>query len=344
MALGFFRDRTALFFTLLFPLMFLVLFGGIFSDRTAPKVHIIEIGQVSLLDQIPAADRGQLDEVLEVTRSTDRDDALAQVRRGDVDGAVEQNGQTVILHFSQADQVKAGTVAGLFNSLVDSRNVAASGAPPTFTLDTQQVEDESLKTIQYLTPGLLGWAIATGATFGATLTLVNWRQKKVLRRLRLSPVRTEAIVGARIGVSVLIALVQMGIFLAVASLPVFGLKLSAYWWMAIPLLVVGTLAFLAIGLLAGSFAKTPEGGSAVANLIVLPMAFLSGAFFPLQGAPGWLLAISEVLPLRHLVDGLQAVMVRGESPVSVLPQMGVLLGFAVVVSAIALTLFSWEDA
>jgi ABC-2 type transport system permease protein len=343
MALGFFRDRTALFFTLLFPLMFLILFGGIFSSRTAPKVHVIEIGQVSLIDQIPAADRGELDDVLELTPSTDREDALAQVRRGDVDGAVEQSGQTVILHFSQADQVKAGTVAGLFNSLVDSRNLAATSAPPAFTLDTQQVEDESLKTIQYLTPGLLGWAIATGATFGAALTLITWRQKKVLRRLRLSPVRTDAIVGARIGVSVLIALVQMGIFLGVASL-FFGLKLSAYWWMAVPLLVVGTLAFLAIGLFAGSFAKTPEGGSAVANLIVLPMAFLSGAFFPLQGAPGWLLVVSEVLPLRHLVDGLQAVMVRGQGPLSVLPQIGILLGFAVVVSAIALTLFSWEDA
>ena len=58
--------------------------------------------------------------------------------------------------------------------------------------------------------------------------------------------------------------------------------------MSIPLIVVGTLAFLSIGLLAGSFAKTPEAAGAIANLIVLPMAFLSGAFFPLDGAPGWL--------------------------------------------------------
>jgi ABC-2 type transport system permease protein len=154
----------------------------------------------------------------------------------------------------------------------------------------------------------------------------------------------SSIVGSRVGVSVLIALVQMAIFIGVASIPYFGLKLSSAWWMAIPLIVVGTLAFLSIGLLAGSFAKTPEAASAVANLIVLPMAFLSGAFFPLQGAPGWLQAISNALPLRHLVNGMQAVMVRGQPALSVLPQMAILAGFAVVVGAIALSLFRWDDA
>jgi ABC-2 type transport system permease protein len=345
MALGFFRDRTALFFTVLFPLMFLVLFGGIFSNQSAPRVHVLQVGPVALLDKIPADQRSELDQVLEVTQDNNRDDALAQVRKGDVDAAVEQDGQNVVLHFSAADQVKAGTVQGLFGSLVDGGNLIAAGvSTPAFRLDVQQVEDESLKTIQYITPGLLGWAIATGATFGAALTLITWRQKKVLRRLRLAPVRMSSIISARVGVSVLIALVQMVIFIGVASIPYFGLRLSAYWWMAIPLLIAGTLAFLAIGLLAGSFARTPEAGSAVANLIVLPMAFLSGAFFPLQGAPGWLQALSDIFPLKHLVTGLQAVMVRGETPASVLPQLGLLVGFAVVVGAIALALFKWDDA
>jgi ABC-2 type transport system permease protein len=344
MALGFFRDRAALFFTILFPLMFLVLFGGIFASRTTPRVHVLQIGPVALLDQIPVDQKGRLDQALQITQDSNRADAIGQVQRGYADAAVEQNGQNIVLHFSAADQVKAAAIEGLFSSLADSVNLAAARAPAAFVLDPEQVEDHSLKTIQYLTPGLLGWAIATGATFGAALTLITWRQTKVLRRLRLSPVRTPSIICARVGVSVLVALMQMAIFVGVASLPYFGLKLSAYWWMAIPLIMAGTLAFLAIGLLAGSFSKTPEAGSAVANLIVLPMAFLSGAFFPLQGAPTWLLTLSEALPLRHLVDGMQNVMVRGEGPASVLPQIGVLLAFAIVVAGAALTLFRWDDA
>jgi ABC-2 type transport system permease protein len=345
MFLGLMRDRTALFFTVLFPLMFLVLFGGLFKNQTAPRSDVLQIGPVALLDQIPEADRAGLDTVLHIEKATSRDDALAKVRKGDVDAAVEQSGSTLILHYSAADRVKSATVQGVFNELVEQGNLAATGVvTPAFRLEAQQVEDQSLKTIQYLTPGLLGWAIATGAMFGAALTLVNWRQKKILRRLRLSPVGTGTIAGARVAVSVLVALVQTAIFIGVASLPYFGLRLSNYWWMCIPVVFVGTLAFLSIGLLAGSFTKTPEAASAVANLIVLPMAFLSGAFFPLQGAPPWLEAVSQALPLRHMVDALLDVMVRGQPPVSVLPQIGILAGFAVVVSAISVALFRWEDA
>jgi ABC-2 type transport system permease protein len=345
MAKGFFRDRTALFFTILFPLMFLVLFGGIFKDQTASRSDIIQIGDVALLDSMPADQRGQLDQVLMVERTNDRAAALERVRKGEVDAAVEQTGSTIVLHYSAADPVKSGTVQGLFNSLVQSGNLTLAGVTtPALSLRTAQVEDESLKTIQYVTPGLLGWAIATGAMFGAALTLVTWRQKKILRRLRLAPVGAPTIAGARVGVSIVIALVQTAIFIGVASIPYFGLQLSDYWWMAIPLVMVGTLSFLSIGLLAGSFSKTPEAASAVANLIVLPMAFLSGAFFPLQGAPGWLQTISQAMPLRHLVDGMQAVMVRGQGPAAVLPQLGILLAFAVVVSVIAVALFRWDDA
>jgi ABC-2 type transport system permease protein len=333
-----------MFFTILFPLMFLVVFGLLFRDAGGSRSEIIQVGPVSVLDEMPAPARAQLDQVLEITRSDDLDAALNEVRSGNVDAVVEQQGSRLIVHYSAADQVSAGTAQAIMREIVQSANLAASPTPPRFTFEARQVEDESLKPIQYLTPGLLGWAVATGAMFGAALTLVTWRQKKVLRRLRLSPVSTPIVSSARIGVSIVVALVQGAIFVAVASLPVFGLRLSEYWWMAIPLLIVGTLAFFAIGQLAGAFTKTPEAASAVANLIVLPMAFLSGAFFPLQNAPSWLTTISSVLPLRHLVEGLLDVMVRGQGPTAVLPELGILLGFAVVVGAIAVALFRWDDA
>ncbi len=344
-ALGFVRDKASLFFTILFPLMFLVLFGALFKNPTAPKSEIVQIGSVSVLDQIQGPGRAELDEILAVTKANNRDDALDRVRSGDVDAAVEQVGTTVVLHYSAADQVTAGTVHGLFDSLVQTGNLAAAGVTtPAFELRSEQVEDESLETIQYMTPGLLGWAIASGAMFGAALTLVGWRQKKILRRLRLAPVNILSVTAARVGVSVAIALAQTAIFIGVALIPYFGLRLSSYWWMVVPLVIAGTLAFLSLGMLAGSFTNTPEAASAVANLIVLPMAFLSGAFFPMDDAPGWLRAVSQALPLRHLVDGMQAVMVRGEGPASVLPQLGILLGFTAVVTTIAVWLFRWDES
>jgi ABC-2 type transport system permease protein len=343
MLLGFVRDRTALFFTILFPLMFLVLFGGLFKDQGLPRAKVVEVGPVSVLDQVPAQARAELDKVLQITRADDLATAIGQVRRGDYTAAIEQRGDEVVVHYSAADQVRAGTVQSVLASLVQQTNQRLSGTPPRFTLAAQQVEDQSLKTIQYVTPGLLGWAIATGATFGAALTLVNWRQKKILRRLRLSPVSVASVVGARVGVSIAIALLQSAIFVGVALIPYFGLKLSDDWWMSIPVVVVGTLAFLSIGLVAGAWARTPEAANGIAQLVILPMAFLSGSFFPLNGAPKWLQMLSQVFPLRHMNQAMLDVMVRGKGPASVLPELAILAGFALVMSAVAMRLFRWDD-
>jgi ABC-2 type transport system permease protein len=208
---------------------------------------------------------------------------------------------------------------------------------------TKQVEDASLKPIQYLTPGLLGWAIASGATFGAAITLVNWRHNKLLRRLRLAPVSIGSVVFARVGVSLLVALVQLFVFLLVATTPYFGLKLTASWWMAIPVLFCGTLAFMSIGLLVGSFAKTQQAATAIANLIVLPMAFLGGAFIPLDFAPSWIREVSYAIPLRYLVTGMQDVMARGEGPAAALPAIGLLLALTAVLCLIAVRVFRWDE-
>lgn len=266
---------------MVFPLAFLLLFGGLFRDQGNDRADVLQIGAVPLFDQLSPGPRAALDAIVDLEPAGGRTAALRQVRTDEADAAIEQRGHQLIVHYSAADQVRSGTVQGVMRSIVQRANLNAAGVTtPLYTLAAEQVEDESLDVIQYMTPGLLGWAIASGATFGAALTLVSWRQKKILRRLQLAPVSLLSVIGARVGVSIGIALVQTAIFIGVALLPYFGLQLSAYWWMALPLVVAGALAFLAIGLLAGAAAKTPEAASATANLIVLPMAFLSGAFFP----------------------------------------------------------------
>jgi ABC-2 type transport system permease protein len=300
---------------------------------------------VQLVDELPAGAEGAFEETFEVTRSDDLDDALTQVRKGDADVAIEEKDSEIVAHYTQTDQVKAAIVQGSLRAFVDATNVARlsaeSGQPPAYSLRTEQVEDDSLETIQFVTPGLLGWAIAMSASFGAAATLNGWRNSKLLRRLQLAPVSTGTVVGARVAVTIGIALVQTAIFLGLGA-AAFGLTLTGAWPVAIPLLIVGTLCFMAIGLLAGAVAKTTEGAVNMANFLVLPMAFLSGSFFPLDGSPGWLQTISKLLPLRWLNDGMLDVMVRGEGASAALVPMAVLASFAIVVSALAAKLFRWE--
>lgn len=340
---GFVRDRASVFFAVVFPLMFLVLFGGIFSDQSQSELDLIQVGDVSLIDDMPADAKAAFKETFDITKEDSLADAIETVRKGDADVAVEMKGDELIAHYTRTDQVAASITQGTLRAFVDGANIAVSGQPPTFTLTTESVEDDSLKTIQYVTPGLLGWAVAMSASFGAAATLNGWRSSKLLRRLQLSPVRTGTLVSARVAVTILIALAQMAIFLGL-GVAFFGLTLTGAWLMSIPLLIVGTLCFMAIGLLAGAVAKTTEGAVNMANFIVLPMSFLSGSFFPLEGAPGWLQTLSLALPLRHLNDAMTDVMVRGENWTAGLVPMAILAAFALVITALAARLFSWESS
>lgn len=342
---GFLRDKASVFFALIFPLMFLVLFGGLLADQGQSEVDLIQVGDVSLIDDLPDGAREAFDDTFDVERSDDLEAAVAEVRKGDADVAVEMRGDTLVAHYTQTDQVKAGITQGALQAFVQGANVAmlaeAAGEQPPYRLDPRRVEDDSLDTIQFVTPGLLGWAVAMSAAFGAAATLQGWRQSKLLRRLQLAPVSTRTVVAARIAVAIAIAFVQMAIFIGLAA-GAFGLVLTGSWWMSIPLLVVGTLCFMAIGLFAGAVTTTVEGAVNAANFIVLPMAFLSGSFFPLDAAPSWLQAFANVLPLKHLNEGMLDVMVRGEGPAAALLPLAILAGFAIAVTLVAARLFRWE--
>lgn len=344
MALGLLRDRAAVFFMLIFPLMFLVLFGTLMQEDNAPTSTVVQIGDVEVLDGMPAARLDALDEALTVERSADRAQALADLRAGDVEAVVWQEDDRVEMRYSAADSVRAGTVRGLMSSIVSGANIDATGQPPAYTLSTSRVEDESLQPIQFITSGLLGWAIAMAGSFLSALTLVSWRKKRILRRLWLAPVRPGTVIGARVGVSLALSLAQLAIFLGVAVTPFYGLQLTGNWWLSVPLVACGTLAFMSIGLLIGAWAQSEEAANGALQLVVLPMAFLSGSFFPTDMLPGWVQALSQVLPLKHLNEALQDVLSRGGGWSEALPAMGILLAFSVAATAIAARLFRWDAA
>ncbi|GAB1509858.1 ABC transporter permease [Actinophytocola sp. KF-1] len=333
----FYRDKATLFFTFVFPLMFLVVFGLLFRDAGASKTEIGIVGDgpvIAALEQTGA---------LELTRYDSVDEAVRRVRDGDLPAMVAQDGDDVTFRFAQSDQTQASVVGGIVTGVVSHVNQAATGQQPRYVLDAANVEDSSLKPIQYITPGIMSWGVAVTAVFGAALTLVSWRKKQVLRRIRLAPVAATTVLSARVVVTFGVAIVQALVFIGVGLLPVFGLKLTGTWWLAIPVFLLGILAFFAIGMLVGAFCKTEEAATGAANIVVLPMAFLSGTFFPIDQAPPWMRSVSNVFPLRHMNDGIMDFLVRGQGPSALVVPCLVLAGFVLVVGTIAAKVFQWED-
>ena len=134
MFLGFVRDRIALVFTILIPVLFLVLLGSIYKNPATPKITVLEAGRVSLLDQARAASPGQLGKVMTVTRASNLAVALADVKKGTDDAAVQQQGTHLVVHYSVASPTTAAIVKSIFSSIVQQANVAATGRSSVYHL------------------------------------------------------------------------------------------------------------------------------------------------------------------------------------------------------------------
>ena len=204
---GLLRDKTSVFFAVVFPLMFLVLFGGIFADQTQSKVDLIA-GRRRLAGRRPARRTPRRPSTRPSTSSspTTSTPRSSKVRKGDADVAIEMQGDTLVAHYTQTDQVKAAITQGALQAFVDGTNVALLSAAPARRRRTPSRPSRSRTTrsrpSSSYTPGLLGWAVAMSAAFGAAATLQGWRQSKLIRRLQLAPVSTRTVVGARVAVTV----------------------------------------------------------------------------------------------------------------------------------------------
>ncbi|WP_326550959.1 ABC transporter permease [Micromonospora sp. NBC_01813] len=207
----------------------------------------------------------------------------------------------------------------------------------------QEVAGSGRSYIDYIAPGVLSWGVGNAALFGIAFTLMQWRNDDILRLIRMSPTPLTTVLGSRYTGALVIGLVQAVLFVGVALLPVFGLTLAASWPLALPVLLLGVTAFLSMGVVVGSYANTPEAVAAIANSIMVPMAFLSGSFLPIDLMPSWLQNISRALPLRYMNDGISTGL-TGSGDLATIGLAGAALaGFTVVFGLVAVKTFRWSN-
>ena len=108
----------------------------------------------------------------------------------------------------------------------------------------------------------------------------------------------------------LIAVFQTAIIVGVGS-ALYHVQVAGSWPLIGALILLGSLAFIALGYVIASFAKTEESANGMTSVVQFPLMFLSGTFFPLDAMPDALRTVARVLPLTYLGDGLRQVMVDG---------------------------------
>ncbi|WP_103500641.1 MULTISPECIES: ABC transporter permease [Streptomyces] len=207
----------------------------------------------------------------------------------------------------------------------------------------QDVAESGRTYISYTAPGVLSWGVGNAAVFGVGFALMQWRRDDLLRLIRMTPTSLVSVFASRYTLALVIGVVQAVLFVAVAMLPAFGMELDSRWPMALPILVLGVTAFLAMGVIVGSIASTPEAVAAIANCVMVPMAFLSGSFFPMEFMPGWMETLSWALPLRYFNDAISAALVGSGDLGDIAVGCAGLVAFTVVFGAIAARTFRWSN-
>lgn len=207
----------------------------------------------------------------------------------------------------------------------------------------QDVEETGRPYISYIAPGVMSWGVGNAAVFGIAFTLMQWRRDDLLRLIRMTPTGLPTVLASRYVLAIGVGVVQAVVFVSVALLPPFGLEPASRWPLALPVLLLGITAFLSIGVIIGSYADTPEAVAAIANFLMVPMAFLSGSFLPLDMMPDWLQTVSLVLPLRYFNDAVSAALSGGGDLGDIAAGCGALVAFTAVFALIGLRTFRWSN-
>jgi ABC-2 type transport system permease protein len=347
---SFTRDRAALFWTLAFPLIFVLLFGSIFSGGSSQR----SIGFADL-DQTPAS--AQLKTAFEALPNVKlvegtEDELVASMRRGELSAVIvvpQGYGQTVAAKTGPADvtvytdpsqSAADGATHQVVGYVLSAVNQAAAGVPPAVEPTFKPIQTNDLTFISYLVPSILGMSLMQLGIFAA-IALVADRQKLILKRLQATPLRRWQLVGSNVLMRLLIAVVQTAIIVGVGS-SVYHVQVAGSWLLIGGLILMGSLAFIALGYVIASFASTEDAANGMTSVVQFPLMFLSGTFFPIDAMPDALKTVARMLPLTYLGDGLRQVMVDGTpfSPLWVC--FAVLAGWLVVCFAIAARKFRWQ--
>jgi ABC-2 type transport system permease protein len=193
----------------------------------------------------------------------------------------------------------------------------------------------------YLVPSLVTYGVANTAFGGLAIILVVRRELGILKRLRATPLPAPMYLMATLCSILIVFALQAAAIMALGRV-LYDWHLPAEWPSLFAAFLLGALCFAGMGFGAASLIRSAEGASAVVNVVILPMAFLSGGFGPTRDFPAFLQTIADVLPLTYLVDIVQGVVYEGkpiwEQPTAV----AVLLAWGVAGTLIAMRYFAWE--
>jgi ABC-2 type transport system permease protein len=344
------RERMAVFWTIAFPVLFILIFGLIFTRDTTFSTDLglvvedrgatgQELARAFKRVNIFKSSEGRRQDELAALRDGKRD-AVVIIRAGVSDAVAHVTPAPIELHYDPA-RSSSQVVLSVVDQVLQAAAQRIRPRPEVFRLSRVTVQAQQLRGIDFLIPGILAMSILNLALFATAQPIISLRSQGVLRRLGATPLPRPTFLAAYIGLRVVIALIQTGIIVAVGAV-LFNLTMAGNWLALSGVLLLGTLAFIALAFLIAAVARTEESGTALTSVVQIPMLFLSGIFFPIEAMPGFMRPVADALPLTYLADALRQVMVSATPYHTMIVNTVVLLAWLVGASALAIRFFRWD--
>ncbi len=187
-------------------------------------------------------------------------------------------------------------------------------------------------------PGYIGMIIGTIGLLGIPITLSNYRDQGILRRLRATPVQSGSILWAQVATQVVMAAIGVAL-LFIVGFTFFDLRIPGGSLAIIPAVLLSAFSFFAIGFVLAGVMPTARTAQAVGMAILYPMLFLSGAAMPRFIMPESVQQIAALLPLTHVVILIEDLWLKGTWNIVSLAAVSALLLLGLILSRFT---FRWE--
>ncbi len=350
---GYFRDKLALFFTFIFPLIFLFIFGTINRNDRGVSFDLAIINQANTAFSNQFVDQIKQSDFVKVKDTNSTEDAKAKMSQGGVDtilllppdfGMPNQIGQPqgrAIVYYDPANPQNGQSFAAIVEATLNDINQQITGQQPLLVVEQQSTDAKGLSAFDYVFAGLMGFSILGLGIFGPTQGIPVMKKQGVLRRLHTTPLRTSQLMIA-MTISYLAAGIVTIASMFVVGMLVFDFHMQGDYLSFFLITLLGILTMFGFGLAIGGWAKTENQAAPLTNLIAFPMMFLSGTFFPRFLMPEWLQTVSTGLPLTPVIDGIRKIIVEGQTILEIGPQLALIGGWMALIYFIASRVFRWE--
>jgi ABC-2 type transport system permease protein len=351
----FFRDKLAIFFTVIFPLIFLFVFGSLNGGNGDISFRVAIFDQSNSQIGSSLTEELKKNKIFKVdTEVTTPDEAKDKMTRSQLDAVIIMpggfgqrqagedypSGQANII-YTQNNEQSARALSSILEAQFKAINAKFVDTDMPFSVRSIQLNERSLKPFDYTFAGLLGFAIIGMGIFGPVNVFPELKKMGILRRLSTTPLKVwQYFLATMIGQAV-VGVLSLSIMFIVA-ITVFKLNVVGNYFELAFFLLLGVMTILGIGLALGGWAKNERQAAPLSNIIVFPMMFLSGTFFPRFLMPEWLQTVSNFLPLTPIIDGIRLIATEGAHLVNIGAQLGLIGLWMIIIYAIAFRVFRWE--